>query len=650
MNYAQVLVWNSSSKKMGPLTYSYENADLKVGDWVKVSFRNKESGGVVWSLGGSKPDFKVRNIAEKVDKSPLRAWQIKLAQFLSEHYFCSIYDALNTIHTDAQALQRKKRQKSEKITDNPPHLLSGKQSEIIEDWLKKRPELSLLWGVTGSGKTEIYRHLLAQRIKEGYQGLLLLPEISLTPNFLHYFQSQFPRLAVWHSRMSPAQKKQLALQVETGEIQLLIGSRSALFAPFKNLGLILMDEEHEGSYKQDQAPRYHARTVALKLGEILKIPVMLGSATPSLESLELIRERSAPLYRIQERASDVPLPKITVVDMRIELQKGHKNMLSDELEQKMRSTMARGDQVMLFLNRRGSAAVTLCRDCGHVPECPHCERPLVHHARNFRNPLLLCHHCNFSMLPPSVCSNCKSVRIRQIGLGTERLEEEIQKINPEVRILRMDQDSTQKKKDWETLLKKIRSGQFDVLIGTQMITKGWDLPKVTLMGIVLADLGMHIPDFRGQERHFQQLVQAAGRPGRREVQGEVIVQTYNPENVGIQALAHDGIDEFYREERANRLQAGLPPFGKIIKLGLQAQEWKAGIRTLEAMEGLLNKLIEQEKLRLKISSAPALFPKRKGYYHWNLLIEGENPADLLKSLPAEALDDWKIDVDPQETV
>ncbi len=646
MRFADVLIEHPYSRKQDSFTYEIpEGLSLKRGSGVLVPFQKTQRPGLVLHVHENRPEFKTKILLSAVaEEALLQEWQLDIADWISEYYFCSKYDAIR-LFLPKQIFKKtrpKKPGENKKIApkEAPNRKLTLQQNEIIEKITAKKIPISLIQGVTGSGKTEIYTQLIKKCIQSGGQALVLAPEIALTPQLLKNFSLHFPRIAVIHSKMSESKRAEYWRAIHKGEIDLVLGSRSAVFAPLSKLGLIVIDEEHEWSYKQEQSPRYHARTVALKIAEKTGAQVVLGSATPSIESRWEAEQGRYQLFTISERISGTPLPQVQIVDMREELKGGNFGLLSSLLEHKISSTLAAHGQVILFLNRRGSASSTVCRDCGYTSKCPDCELPLTFHSKNFKAPLLICHHCGHLESVPSVCPVCKSARIKHLGLGTERVETELKKIFPTARIARADKDTMSKRNSHTELHDQLEKGEIDILIGTQMIGKGFDIAKVSLVGILMADLGLHIPDFRTSERLFQLLTQVSGRAGRREQQGTVVLQTYNPEHSTIRLSQNHDYNGFYEQEINARKEAGLPPFSKLIKLMICE-------KTLEKSEAKARTL--QEKLldpAHQIFSAPALFAKTKTHFQWNLLVQGSNPSALLKKLTATELENVRMDVDP----
>lgn len=423
-------------------------------------------------------------------------------------------------------------------------------------------EVFLLHGVTGSGKTEIYLQSIQRCIEQGRQAVVLVPEIALTPQMVERFKGRFGSgVAVMHSRLSVGERYDEWRKIREGKAMVAVGARSAIFAPFANLGLIIMDEEHEGSYKQEENPKYHARDVAVRRAEQGGAVVILGSATPSLESYHASRSQSdihfSPiLLEMPSRALGNELPKVAVVDMREELKEGNRSMFSRSLHAALVSRLERGEQTVLLLNRRGFSTFVMCRSCGYVAGCPECDISLTYHSRSDN---LRCHYCGHAESAPKLCPECGSEHIRFFGTGTQRVEEELGKLFPGIRVIRMDVDTTTEKGSHEKLLNQFRDKKADVLLGTQMVAKGLDFPDVTLVGVITADSALNLPDFRAAEKTFQLLTQVAGRAGRHQLPGEVVVQSYTPEHYSIiHASGHD-YRSFVRDELKHRKELHYPP-------------------------------------------------------------------------------------------
>ncbi len=509
----------------------------------------------------------------------------------------------------------------------------------------------LIQGVTGSGKTEVYLQVLARCLAQGRKGVVLVPEISLTPQMVQRFEARFPgKVAVLHSRLSPAEHRRMWWGLFQGRYHVAIGSRSALFAPVQPLGLIVVDEEHEWTYKQhDSEPRYHTRAVALRLAQQTGAVVVLGSATPDVVTYH--HALAGQRLRLLELPTRLGIPgkvepnamaRVQIVDMRQELKDGNRSVFSRPLQEGLKEAVGKGDQAILFINRRGTAGVVQCRDCGHVVRCRSCDMPLAYHTAPER---LLCHQCNRRSKMPPACPNCHSSRIRYLGLGTQRLIGELEALLPGVTSLRWDRDVAEVDRASETVLERFAKGEAQVLVGTQMVAKGLHVPSVTLVGAVLADIGLHLPDFRSGERVFQLLCQVAGRAGRGDDPGTAIVQTYQPDHYAVMAAAQQDYPAFYHQEVAFRRVQRMPPYSRLIRLVFahtnaamcQAEAERLG-RALRHQRQVWG-LSEVDAL----GPAPAYPPRLRGRYRWHILLRGPDPRLLLDKVE---LDGWLVDVDP----
>lgn len=440
---------------------------------------------------------------------------------------------------------------------------------IVGEWESKAYAQYLLHGVTGSGKTAVYIELIAKAIEKGKQAILLIPEISLTyQNVIRFYHRFGDRISILHSRLSPSERYDQFERARSGEIDVMIGPRSALFTPFQRLGMIIIDEEHEDSYKSETVPRYHARKTAEKLARLEGAKLVLGSATPSLEAYYDAKCGQSTLLVMDRRATSGALPEVTTVDMRLELQEGNRSILSRELYHKIEERLKRREQVMLFLNRRGYSGFVSCRACGHVMKCPHCDVSLSLH----RNARLICHYCGYEEEAVKRCPVCGSSFIGGFKAGTQQIEEIVAAAFPNAAILRMDADTTKGKEGHAEILRAFAKHEADILVGTQMIVKGHDFPMVTLVGVLAADLSLHVSDYRASERTFQLLTQAAGRAGRGELFGEVVVQTYDPEHYAIQCAARQAYTDFYEREMAFRQAMQYPPAGDMIAVHCSCQD------------------------------------------------------------------------------
>jgi primosomal protein N' (replication factor Y) len=510
-----------------------------------------------------------------------------------------------------------------------------------------RPDVFLLHGVTGSGKTEIYLQALAEAIKIGKKGIVLVPEIALTPQTIERFAARFPRrVAVLHSRLSLGEQYDEWHRIRRGEFDVVIGSRSAIFAPQPDLGLIIIDEEHEWTYKQDNSPYYHARTVAIKLAGLTGAVVLLGSATPDVESYFKAQNGEYKLIQLPERVvptAGAPLPRVEIVDMREELKAGNLSIFSRSLSGAINEAVAAGEQVILFLNRRGAATFIQCRRCGFVLRCRRCEVPLAQHIAE---DTLICHQCGYKTPVPTACPNCGRPQLKFLGAGTQKLEQEVRYDFPRARQLRWDSDIITGRMSHEAILSKFRNREAEILIGTQMVAKGLDLPSVTLVGVVNADTSLNLPDFRAGERTFQLLSQVAGRAGRGSAGGKVIVQTFSPDNYAIQAAARHDYISFYEQEIAYRRQLHTPPFTHLVRLVYVHTNEAACQREAEKMK---KRLLAESAARGVggidiIGPAPAFIRRLRGRYRWQLILRGSRLTEFLS--PLDFPHGWSVDVDP----
>ena len=539
------------------------------------------------------------------------------------------------------------------IAPSPPPRLTRAQenafsriSKAIND-KRTRPDIFLLHGVTGSGKSEIYLQALAETVKAGRRGIVLVPEIALTPQTIERFVSRFPqRVAVLHSRLSPGEQYDEWRRIRDGDFDVVIGPRSALFAPQPDLGLIVLDEEHEWTYKQENPPRYHARSAAVKLAELTGAVVILGSATPDVGTYFRAQEGACELLRLPERVVPVenaPMPRVDIVDMRDELKSGNRSIFSRALSQEITQAVNGGEQVILFLNRRGGATFIQCRHCGFVLRCRRCEIPLTHH---YAEDMLVCHQCNHKTVVPDRCPQCSSRQMKYLGLGTQKLEQEISYAMPRARLLRWDSDMTRSRESHDKILRQFRNHEADILIGTQMVAKGLDLPRVTLVGVVSADTSLNLPDFRAGERAFQLLSQVAGRAGRGPLGGHVIIQTFSPDYYAIQAAASHDYLAFYEKEIDYRRQLNNPPFCRLALLTCSHSNDAACQREAEKMRNVL--ALERDARGVSnlslIGPTPAFIHRLRGRYRWQLIMRGAELSSFLSQITLPQ--GWTVDIDP----
>ncbi len=477
---------------------------------------------------------------------------------------------------------------AEDIQRSEPLVLTDAQAQVMEPVAKaiaeEQHQMMLLHGLTGSGKTELYLQAISAVLAKNQEAIMLVPEISLTPQMVTRFKARFGELvAIMHSGLSNGEKYDEWRKIHRKEVKVVVGARSAVFAPFTNIGIIIIDEEHETSYKQEETPRYHTRDVAQYRGERHRAPVILGSATPSIESYARAKKGVYQLLSLTERVNGRPLPDVEVVDMRQELRNGNRSMFSLALTEAISDRLEKKQQTVLFLNRRGYSTFVMCRDCGYVASCNHCDISYTYHRKGNS---LKCHYCGDEQPMPETCSECGSDHIRFFGSGTQKVEEELAKQFPEARVIRMDVDTTRKKGAHKQLLDAFGQGKADILLGTQMIAKGLDFPKITLVGVLAADSMLHIPDFRSAERTFQLLEQVAGRAGRDELRGEVLVQSYTPEHYSIQLVKEHDYEQFVAKEMQSRKIGGYPPYYFMALLTISDTELASVMQTSQKNNAL----------------------------------------------------------------
>ena len=512
----------------------------------------------------------------------------------------------------------------DEVEPAPPPVLNSEQQAAFEGLDKLaaggKPAAALLYGVTGSGKTQVYIRLIQQTLARGRTALVLVPEIVLTPQLLRIFASHFGRqVAVLHSSLRAGERYDEWKRARRGDAKVVIGTRSAVFAPLSNLGLIILDEEQEGSYKSENAPRYHARDVAKYRCVQYNALLVLGSATPSVETMYAAQNGACALFRLRERYNQKALPQVLIVDMKDELRQGNDTAISSVLRRELEENLDRGEQAILFLNRRGASRMVSCGECGQVPECPRCSVKLTYHSANGR---LMCHYCGYSQQLPPVCPSCGGL-LNFIGTGTQRVQEELAELFPGVETLRMDTDTVSASHPHGQMLDRFRKERVPVLVGTQMVAKGLDFENVTLVGVVAPDLSLYVDDFRAGERTFSLLTQVAGRAGRGEKQGRAVIQTYTPDNDVIQCAARQDYDSFYQQEIELRRLRGHPPFADLIVITASGLEESAVLRCCvrlrRGLEGALNGRAGAWQI---LGPAPAAVAKVNNRYRYRLTLSG----------------------------
>lgn len=530
--------------------------------------------------------------------------------------------------------------------------LTIEQENIIREYINSDDKMFLLKGVTGSGKTEVYMKLVERVLLEEKSAIILVPEIALTPQMIERFKGRFGvNVALFHSKLSDGERFDEWFRVKEGKSKVIVGARSAIFLPAKNLGLIIIDEEHENTYKSEQNPKYQTKEVAEYLSELKGCKVILGSATPSIETYYRALTGEMKLLELNSRVDNKPMPPMKVIDMRNELKGGNKSLFSRELFIAIQERLKRKEQIILFLNRRGFSTFVSCRSCGYVFKCDECDISMTYH----KNGLLICHYCGKTKREPRECPKCHSKYVKFFGAGTQRVEEEVKKYFNNVRILRMDVDTTRDKHSYERIYNTFKNGEADILIGTQMVSKGLDFKNVTLVGILAADMSINIPDYRAAERTFQIITQVAGRAGRGDKQGEVLIQTYTPQHYSLQYAVNYDYEGFYEKEFTVRAMMKYPPFGKLLLINGTSKKEELLKNFMHKITMMIKPLVESCLDIEILGPIPCMISKVKENYRWQIVIKGEFDSYFSKNIKEILYDENKnvyndirisMDIDP----
>lgn len=653
MNYYEVLPLKKTGAENQTFTYEFED-NIKIGSIVSVPLKNRYIRGVITEKV-KRPKYNTRAIKKVQTAEPvLNKHQLELAKEISEYYYCTLGETINAFLPFELGKKRHelKTKSNEAEGKEKPLEFTSAQKDIYDSIDKAKPSTKhLIHGVTGSGKTEIYLQLVANALKQDKGSIILVPEISLTPQTLARFQARFGnKVAVWHSHLKETEKYHTWEQIRKGEIMVVLGARSAIFMPVKDLAYIVIDEEHEGTYKQDKNPKYEATKVAEWLTEISKSKLILGTATPKIESFYKSQNNEYNIYSLDKRIVQDSMPPVSVIDLRDEFRKGNKSIFSDDLQEAIQKTLDEKKQIVLFVNRRGASTFVVCRDCGYIEKCPNCEIPLTYHPNEGNK--LKCHHCEYSKNIPTVCPTCKSHAIKYFGLGTQKVEIEAKKMFPNAEIVRMDKDTTKKRGSHKEIYENFANNNFDILVGTQLIAKGWDLPNVNLVGVISADTTLNLPDYKSAERTFSLLTQVAGRTGRGYHPGKVIIQTYNPDNYAIKhAQKHDYLG-FYEEELTSRKKYKYPPYSHFIKLLYKSKDETHAEEKANSLVKELEEKISNDNIHVLGPSTSFIY-RKLGYYHWQIIIKiiGDKNIDkkiieINNKLKTILPSGWTVDVDP----
>jgi len=626
---------------------------LQVGMRVLVPFGPRVKTGFVVQLLDKSPIRELKPLRRLIDPVPVIAeerWV--LAKWIADYYYCSFGEALALMvpsqlrlpsHRDAASsaarqgtlveghgvggVSHEGRAGSLTLTAHQRRAFVRIKTAIDA----KKFQTILLHGVTGSGKTELYLQAIDRILQQGRSAICLIPEIALTAQTIDRFRERFgAEVAVWHSRLGQRQRAQTWETLLRGECQIVVGARSAVYVPIQRLGLIILDEEHEQAYKQEGAPHTHAREVALARARLTGAVVLLGSATPAIESYYAAMHGQSQLVTLPTRVKGRTLPKVDIIDMREEFSHGRRTSspLSGRLHRALERTIERGEQAMLMLNRRGFARVAQCQTCGVVSRCTHCSVPLIYHASQRQ---LVCHYCNFQLVPPELCESCKKGYVRFRGSGTERVESELHRLFPVASIGRMDRDTTKQRENHRQIYEAVKRRQIGLLVGTQMIAKGFDFPQVTVVGVISADTALNLPDFRSGERTFDLLTQVAGRAGRGEQPGQVFLQTYCPTHYAIQAAQAHDYQRFYDAEIEMRRRVQLPPFVHLIELTLMGASRQKVFEAADALAVELRRLVKGLRMTL-LGPAPHRIPRLRRAYRACLLLKGRAVEPMMRVL------------------
>ena len=516
--------------------------------------------------------------------------------------------------------------------------LTFEQKQVLDEYNNSSNNLFLLKGVTGSGKTEVYMRMVEEVLEKNQSAIVLVPEISLTPQMIERFKGRFGRnVALFHSKLSDGERFDEWFRVKEGKAKLVVGARSAIFLPVKNLGLIIIDEEHENTYKSDQNPKYQTKEVAEFLSEQKGCRVVLGSATPTIETYYRALTGDLKLLELNSRVDGKAMPPMKVVDMRSELRSGNISLFSRELFRDMQEKLSKREQIILFLNRRGFSTFVSCRSCGYVFKCEECDISMTYH----RSGHLVCHYCGKTKRYPEKCPKCDSKYVKFFGAGTQRVEEEVKRYFKDARVLRMDVDTTRGKDSYEKIYNTFKEGKADILIGTQMISKGLDFKNVTFVGILAADMSINIPDYRAAERTFQIITQVAGRAGRGEKQGKVLIQTYTPEHYSLEYAVNYDYEGFYEKEFTVRALMKYPPFGRILLINGISKKEDLLKNFMHKISNVIKPLVEKEMDVDILGPIPCLVAKVKENYRWQIVIKGEFESNFAKKIKELLYDENK---------
>ena len=595
---------------------------------------NRECDGVILSLGKSSEHGKLKEIISCIDEEPvLNPENIKLALWMSDRFFCTVYDAFRVMMPVKMSPKRKIRSREVKTTKSEQKHLNNEQALIFNDLLhllkSSSPEAALLFGVTGSGKTLIYIKLIEQVLSYGKTAIVLVPEISLTPQTVSIFTSYFgDSVAVLHSALANGQRHDEWKRISNEDVRVVVGTRSAVFAPLSNIGLIVIDEEQEHTYKSESSPRYHAREIAKYLVTRSNGLLLLASATPSIDSMYASKIGKYKLFSLKNRYNERDMPPVLIVDMKKELAAGNGGTISSVLRNEIEINLKNGEQSILFINRRGTSPLVACGECGYTYKCRNCSVSMIYHTSKSR---LLCHYCGYSLSTPLKCPECTG-KLKFIGAGTQKIEMELLDIFPDVRIIRMDADTTTRKDSHNRLLSSFRKREAEILLGTQMVTKGLDFENVTLVGVLSADMSLYMSDYRANEKTFSLITQVVGRSGRGEKPGRAVIQTFTPENKVITVASQQDYEGFYKSEILMRQALGSPPIRDLIALTSIGADERKVIKACEKLRIALQSYFRGNSAVKLLGPAPATVPKVSNKYRYRLLVNCINSKRIRETI------------------
>lgn len=617
MRYADIIVDNKSKHTDNLFTYRVADDSLQVGDRVLLSFgqSDKEKHGYIYQFRSAPEDYpeeKIKSVRGRDDSLPLTPEIMTTAAWMKQRYGIKYYDCIQCFLPRGKAAKPGKEKEPYKgmegVYRRPESLTAEQQAaaDRINDAIDAdRHEMFLIHGVTSSGKTEVYMEAIARCLDQGKTAIMLVPEIGLTSQMIERFAGRFGKtaIAVMHSKLTPRERYDEWQRIRRGDARIVIGARLGVFSPLQNIGVIILDEEHEATYKADMTPKYETVDVALKRLKYYNGVLLLGSATPSVVSYQRCREGIYQLIELKERYNKTPLPEVEIIDMREELKEGNMTIFSRRLYSKIQQVLDAGQQVILFQNRRGYSSFISCRECGTVMKCPKCGISLTYHKSSNA---AVCHYCGRKFPVPKTCSECGSKFIKYFGIGTEQVEEVTAEFFPQAKIERLDLDAVKTRKDLDRILGRFARGETDILIGTQLVAKGLDFRNVGLVGVIAADVSLNIPDYRSTERTFQLVTQVAGRAGRGEEQGSVIVQTYEPDNYALKAAKYHDYHGFFHQEIQLREFMEYPPFTDLIMANFTAADETVALAAAERCRIYMEKAIGPENSRQVLAPKVAL--------------------------------------------